>query len=272
MAKGSFILYGVPGTGKSTAALQTFQDALYIASSPNNAQFYKQWLQCPEGKASGKKLPKREMVLDMFSLTLDGKVYPQRQGVSQLQHLNANIKKVVDDCLDASAAGKPAPYNYVILDELGTFWARVFEEIKPTVLNREGKLDGLGAFNVAAKWSRDICNYMRQLLSVNVGLCVITHDQEPEKEKDRKGGPKLISQGVQRELCADFDGVLLALLEDPEVDINNPGAPKRSKRIWRVHGSQHHLSKLRGMPDEMFDTIHEWPLDRIIPAAGYQIS
>jgi len=262
--KGFFVIFGPPGAGKSTEAAATFPDAAYIMSSPNILQFYQNDY-LPAQKGSGLAMPRRVLCIDQYSI--DGKVEVLANGmpkpVSQKGTLEYYLDMIVARSLVAHGKGEPLPWRNLVIDEVGTFWSRVHAEIEPTILTRSGAIDTRGAYGVLGKWSRARTDYLRQLLVCGMNVVLVGHDQEPDPQAEKKGGPKFPTQQIMRELCADADGVLYRGFEDREV-----GQP--SARVWLAHGRQNWLSKLRGMPDRMFAEIKDWPLKRIITTAGFE--
>lgn len=264
--KGFFLLFGPPGGGKSTEAAATFPESIYLMSSPNILQFYEEeYLKTPEAKARNLRMPKRVLCIDKFSIDKKIELLPNGmpKPVAQKSALEQYIDQVVVRAMQAYAKGEPPPWRNLIIDEVGTFWSRVFEEIAPTILTRNGAIDTRGAFGATASWSRNRTDYLRQLLVCGMNVVLVGHDQEPDPQSEKKGGPKFPSQQIMREMCADADGVLLRGFEDREI-----GQP--SSRIWLVHGRQNWLSKIRGMPDSKFAEVKDWPLHKIIESSGFE--
>ena len=260
--KGFFVLFGPPGVGKSTEAAATFPESIYLQSSPNLLKFYENEFSKTHPEL---KMPKRVAVIDKFSL--DGKVEVLGNGmprpVPQKATLDGFIDQIVNRSLVAHGHGEPPPWRNVVIDEVGTFWSRVHEEIEPTVTTRSGAIDTRGAYGVLARWSRNRIDYLRQLLVCGMNVVFVGHDQEPDPSQDRKGGPKLPSQQIMREICADADGVLLRGYEDRE--IGQPAA-----RVWLAHGRQNWITKVRGLPDTLYAEMKNWPLRKIIESAGFE--
>ncbi|APU88857.1 hypothetical protein Rctr197k_026 [Virus Rctr197k] len=264
--KGLFILFGPPGGGKSTEAAATFPESIYLMSSPNILQFYENnYLTTPEAKARSLKMPKRVLCIDQFSI--DGKVEKLPNGlpkpVAQKATLETYLDQVVVRALQTKSENQPPPWKNLIIDETGTFWSRVHMEIEPTVTTRSGAVDTRGGYGVLARWSRNRVDYLRQLLVCGMNVVFVGHDQEPDPTQERKGGPKMPSQGVMREMCADADAVLLRGFEDREI-----GQP--SARVWLAHGRQNWITKIRGLPDSMFTQIKDWSLHQLVTNAGFE--
>ena len=265
-AKGLFVIFGPPGASKSTEAAATFQDSLYITSAKNGLQYYtNDFIKTPYAKERKLTLPRRELCIDIFNV--DNKV-DIRDGVMQrfsqkqaLEHYVINL--ALRQALLAKSEGKAPPWKNLVIDEAGTFWVRVFEEIVPTCLNKAGVVDTLKGFGKLGEWSNYFVNHLRQFLFADMNVCLVAHAQEPDPSSDKKGAPKFPSQGVAHQICADADGVLYRGFEDREIG-------KPSNRIWLAHGRQNWLSKMRGLPDHRFGEIKDWPLSQILREAGFE--
>lgn len=296
--KGYFLIYGPPGGGKSFAAAKTFPNSLSILSAPNNQHFYYQWLQLPAGKASGKGLPKRVIVLDKYAM-MDSGIPPGEFGsftrprimvgpdqlpipFPQKQTFEGLLMQVARKSLYERAAGLPLTYQNVIIDEGGALWQRIFIEISATSFTKEGRHNPLGAYNLGETWSVQCVDLFRAIVMAGLNVVVVAHDKDPEPEKDKQGGPKFFSQAVMKQMTADSDGNFYRYVEDqkpPVIDMTaDPAvvaaaiaAAKRMppKRLWRVYLSEHRESKLRGIPDEMMDQVREMDLEQIIPLSGF---
>lgn len=257
--KGVHILFGAPGSGKSTEAACAYQKALYVKSSPNVLQFYENNLSLWPGKV----MPKTHLI-DTFmigdKIILDPKTQmPARQ--QQWPALIAATLQIMQRSFAAFAAKQPPPYEYLVFDEMGTFMQRVFEEISPTIMNEKGdKIDTRKAFGVLAAMFRDWTDHLRQLPNVGVGVGLVFHDQDPEP--DKKGGPKCPSQNIMKQMCADVDGVFLRTVRDLDLGLAR-------ERIWRVHASQNSLCKIRGIPDSDAAAIEKMNLEQILEKSGY---
>lgn len=268
--KGVIVLFGDPGGGKTTAGLETFPGSLYYGTGVNGAQFFHtQRGRSPE-YAKQNLPPAREFVVDMFSdngkVTLDAERMPIRLNhkLTYENYLRALIKKAGAE----HETGAALTYRNFIVDELGTLYQRVYEDIVPTSISpRTGKVDTLGAWNLLTKWSMEIHGYYRYLNTLGLNVVCIAHNTDPDGEK--KGGPKLPSQGVQKLVTQESDMVLQRIVRDAPVDVENPSASSKAPlRLWTAFASEHWNAKNRGIPDEMLGEIATWKLDRIVRFAG----
>ena len=264
--KGGFIYFCPPGTGKSTEARTAHQNAIVLETGANNGLYYDRWLLSETGKASGCKPVKKTILLDTYSfggkVSLDPNGHPAP--VSQISSFEMFAQQITSKCLSENASGQPLTYSNVIVDEVGTLWQRVFDELLAQSVTDKGKIDSRAAYGLVSTWSRRILDLLRNVVAAGANLILIAHDQEPDG--DRKGGPQFPSQRVMRQITSDMDGVLLrVLLEGGGID----GA-KTSKRIWRAHASNSWVSKLRGLPDTSYAQLESMSLVDILREAGYE--
>jgi hypothetical protein len=292
---GYFNIYGPAGGGKSTEVAKSFPQSLHIASSKNVLHFYRRWLMSPEGQASGKQLPYREIMLgenaiiDSWSTDrdADGNVKPQitigADGLAMPIPQKVTIEQMLMDtarrALGESAAGQPLTYRNFIFDEAGEFFSRVYDEIEPYCLTENNKIDTRKAFGLLNKWTLWVIKQIQQMLLAGMNVVFVTHEGEPEPAKGKKGGPKFPSKGIMSKLSAVSEGTIMREVEEEQVvldlsaDATQP-VPKREgdliKRIWIVHLSQNWLSKLRGIPDSMYEEVKTMELEDIIRFAGFE--
>lgn len=295
--KGIVIPFGPPGGGKTTEALKTFQGSLLIASSENNAHFYKQLLRTNDPQVAGMGPPRRELVYDLFAnidswdpnKDADGNPIPQIQmgdgglpvPLSTKLRLEQTFHSIATKALAEKASGQPLTYRNLIIDEAGTFWARVFEETVPTCVTQAGKIDTRAAYGVMASWSRYQINLLKAACMAGMNVVLVAHDGDPDPGTGKKGGPKFPSKAIMSELCALAEVVAMREIEDAAsaVDLGadaNPAAlaavkkNEGPKRLWRVHGTQNWLSKIRGVPDSMFEQVKTMELADILRLAGFE--
>jgi hypothetical protein len=273
--KGFFVLFGAPGTWKTTEALMTFQDSLYLASADGLTQFYDVWLKTPEGASSGKRPPKKIVVVDQYSIN-GAPVRFDAQGamipIPQKETFEQAIIDVTKVLSNDRAAGKPPTFPNIIVDEGSVYWERFFVELKHEMtigrdmLGRpiEKNADGRAHHHGLQIWTREVIDRFRTVVSMGANLVVVCHDVEPDGQK--KGGPSMPNQKVSRILGADSHGALLAGFEDEGLGMSGNG----SKHTWDVFASKQWTSKIRGIPASRFKEIRFWPLERIIREADFE--
>lgn len=261
--KGLFVIFGVPKSGKSTEAASALQDSLYIMSDPNLLHFYETWLlKSPQG--AGLAMPKRQLVIDAYSV--DGMPQFDEHGnlcaIPQKDTLEKYLGMAVGRALQAKAAGQPPPWRNLVIDEAGTFWARVYSEILPTCFTKKGELNPLAAHGQIIDWTIKILDLVRQVRVCGMNVCVVAHDQEPDPQNDKKGGPKFPNQSVMRTFAAQADGVFRRAFED-----RDPMSP--SARIWEIHGKQNWMTGTRGMPDTAFTAVRDASFAKVLEMNGF---
>lgn len=292
--KGYFILAGPPGGGKSFEALRTFQGSFMFRSAVNNTHYYETWLNTAEGMASGAAMPTRIVTIDRSIITdskdpkfrqVAPKINGVRTSIPQQQWFEWYLNELVDLCTDEFSRDVPLTYRNVIIDEGGTFWARIFNEIQPRCFSKKGTPDPLKAYNEIEKWSMYIVDLIRQLPQFGVNVALVAHDKDPDPENEKQGGAKFPSQAVMKQMGADADGILLRMLEAEHVELNLGTTPEEAaammqavtaakkapdKRIWIAYASHNWQSKLRGLPDTAFSLIRHMALRDILPMAGFE--
>lgn len=265
--KGIIVLFGDPGGGKTTAALETFPGSLVYSTGLNGTQFFTSQRTRDPAYAAMYPPPTREIVVDMFSndgnIVTDAEGMPVRPNhkVVYEQYLRALIKRSTQDRNER----KPLTYRNFIVDEIGTLYQRIYEDVLPTSINKSGKVDPLGAWNLLLKWSMEVQGYYRYLNTLGLNVVLVAHNTDPDGE--RKGGPKMPSQGVQKLVTQESDMVLQRVVKDPvaAVDLDNPTVTKKTpRRLWTAFASERWNAKNRGLPDDMLETVAEWPLGQIV--------
>jgi hypothetical protein len=269
--KGVIVLFGDPGGGKTTAALESFSGALVYSTGLNSSQFFMSQRERDPEYAKAHPPPAREVVVDMFSndgnITTDAEGMPLRlhHKMTFEHYLRALIKRATQDRNEK----KPLTYRNLVVDEIGTLYQRVYEDVLPTALNKSGKPDPLGAWNLLLKWAMEIQGYYRYLNTLGLNVVLVAHNTDPDGEK--KGGPKMPSQGVQKLVTQESDMVLQRIVRDPvvAVDLENATAAKKGpRRLWTAFASERWNAKNRGLPDSMLETVADWPLSEIVRYAG----
>lgn len=264
--KGFFVLFGAPGTWKSTEALATFPDALYIASSVGLDQFYTHVLMgSAAGQAAGLRPPKKIVVLDQYAinggpLKFDTKGdmirVPQRETFEQL------VMKVTKQLDEDKQAGRGPTFRNIIIDEASVFWDRFFLEAAAEC-SKAGNNDGRAHHQAIQVWTRQVIDRFRTVLSMGANLVAVAHDVEPDGKK--KGGPQMPNNRTSRIFGADSHMALLSDFEDGGLLSSGP-----SQHVWRAFASKSMTSKVRGISADRFDEIKSWPLAKIVQEAGFQ--
>lgn len=219
-SKGLFVVFGAVGASKSTEVMTAFQDAFLISTRPNQIAFYKQWLVSEEGKASGKRLPTREVVLDAYAvdgqMTIDPRTglpihVPQK---ATLEYLISEImKKAVAERAQILAGKLARPtYRNLVIDEAGTFWERIFAEIAPLAMTKDGRPDGFRAYGIMNEWTLAITEFLRQFTWCGMNVCLVCHDRDPSS--GRKGGANVVSENIGKKMTAASDGALMRVIVD----------------------------------------------------------
>lgn len=278
MSKPFIVVCGSPGTGKSTEVLKAFQDSLCLLSAPNNMHYFKKLHQ--RGKLEGYRPPKKIKLIDAFnmgttkedySFDIQSKASFDEEGnlvpIPQKENLEATVFTVMKKSMEAMNNGEPPPYSNLIMDECGTFWQRVFDEIaaSPECRTSAGKQDTRQAYGLIGTWSMKMTNWMRQLVQCNVGVALVLHDRDPDG--DKKGGPKTPGKASADQLCSDADGVIQRVMQDPPV-----GSEEKAKRIWCATAGEKWNRKLRGLEPEDEEVIAEMPLQDILTdLAGFDL-
>lgn len=238
--KGLFVLFGPVGASKSTEAMTCFQNALLLSTRPNQIGFFRQWLLTEEGRASGKRLPVREIVIDAYAL--DGEMtfgpnglpLPVPQRAMFEYYVLLAIQKIASEWQLFRAGKLAAPtYRNLVIDEAGTFWERIFEEVAPTITTKDGRADPRRAYGAMNGWTLRITELLRQLVHCGANVCLVTHDRDPDAAEGRKGGPNVISDNIGRKIASAADGVLMRVIVDkphggippPPPAPGAPGAP-----------------------------------------------
>lgn len=271
---------GAIGTGKSTEALRTFQDSYYISNKDNNHHYFKKWLRT-KGAESGLKLPKKVNLIDVYQTGVSKEDYSdelnltpikfelqsdgtkKRIRVSQQAALEAKLDLLLAQATDLYEKGEPQKYKHVIIDEMGTFINRVFDEIAPFYKTQNGQPNPLKSYPALGAWARGFTDIARQFTPLGIGVCLVFHDREPTEGK--KGGIDAPG-GIREQMARDSDGVIQRLMKDSDT----PGAP--AERWWCATASEQWHRKLVGLEPEDEPRIRSLDLKTILTEfAGYTV-
>lgn len=194
----------------------------------------------------------------------------------QIDELEKTILAVVNQSLDCAQKGEPVPYENIIIDEWGEFMDRVYSEILPTCLTKKGEINPLEAYSVCSDWMAKVLNWLKQLISCNVGVAIVCHDREPgqnQKGELRPGGPKAPSAGMAYRMVGMADGAIQRFMQDPTYGAKDAnGKPMKPKRLWRVTATEQWNVGLRGIEPEEEELCAEKELyDILVEHAGFSL-
>lgn len=294
------VICGAPGTGKSTEAFKTFQNSYAILTSPTNAHYYATLIK--KGKLEGTRYrpPKRTKLLSKEATgasqeyqwlkvgdakstmakaetQADGSLIliPDPTGdkiipVNQIDELEKVLLTLKAKCVSAVSRGEAPPYSNLLIDEFGEMLDRGHSEILPTSTTRNGQIDTRAAYGITAEWSDRIVDWMKELISCDVGVCLVMHDREPEAGK--KGGPRAVSANIGRKICAKADIVIQRYMKDPSPgEKDEKGNLKRSQYLWSASASEQWERKCRGLEPEDAERIGPMELSEIVKLAGFDM-
>lgn len=263
---GRFLLGDFTITHNTSQALWTFQDALYIASSPNLDQYYTHvMLNSPEAKAAGKKPLSNVFVLDQYSMnggppTIDPKTndmakIPQRATLEQI------VTEVTMQLAHDRAAGRPPSVRNIIIDEATVFWERFFIEIAADMIAK-GNGNGQAHHQALQVWTRQVIDRFRTVVSNGANLICLAHGIGASPETMRASFPNQRTADI---FVADAHGALISTFEPRAIGDKTP-----PKHIWQLFATEKSSSKMRGIPNERFAEMRTWSLERIIVEAGFE--
>jgi hypothetical protein len=265
--KGFYILFGPPGTWKTTEALKTFQGSIYIGSAVGNDQMYQELIKTPQASAKGWTAPK-VVTVDAYSINGADPAFDQNGNMLRIP-LRVTLYQIMGDIIRAlvmdRSAGKPIRYRNVIIDEVTAFWDRLFTEVRlemlhPTTPGVKANKDGRAHYGELGSWTRDFIDYARTVLSLGANLIAIAHDREPEDGK--QGGPMMPSARTMKMVCHDAHIVARR-------SASGGGMDTAAKLGWHVFISEAWSCKARGIPAEMFDQVKDYELDELVRRCGF---
>ena len=276
--KGFFVLFGPAGSAKTTEALKTFQNALYLCSAEGLSQYFDVWLETPEGRASGVKPPKHIVTIDQYSLNGSPiRVDAKRQMIKipQKETFEDAIVDVTLALSDDRAAGRPPRFPNVIIDEASVFWDRFFIELKAEMsvgrdmkgnqIEKNG--DGRAQHGALQVWTRQVIDRFRTVISMGANLVAVCHDQEPELAQNgsmKRGGALMPNQRVAKIFAADAHMALLSGWEEGSLTSNEV------KHVWLAHASKSWNSKARGISHQRLEELKYNPLVDIVREAHFE--
>jgi hypothetical protein len=300
MVKPFAVVCGAPGTGKSTETFKAFQNAYAILSSANNAHYYAtllkkgkldgtrfrppkktkliskeatgasaeyQWLKVGDAKST---FARAEPQVDGTSILIPDPTGDKILPVPQRQELEKILLTLKAKCIAAVSKGEAPPYDNLIIDEFGEMLDRGHSEIIPESVTKKGDIDTRAAYGTTGEWSDMIVDWARELISCNVGVCLVMHDREPEGVK--KGGPRGPSANIGRKICAKADIVIQRYMKDPPPGAkDDKGVLLKPQYLWNAQASEQWERKCRGLDPEDMDRIGPMELFDIIKLSGYDM-
>ena len=237
------MLYGPPKVGKTTSAMQAFNDALYIGSSPTGLRGYASWYdyklategpdavayyRAPRGAWHEGGIARRTLTeyLDdgvtlsdnwtWFRLFFETKYIP-----------NVTLSPDHPDHW---------PFRGVIIDEFSTFLRRILVNMQDS---DDFKVDkgGRKIINNFAIYPalKKFVAWLAQVVRVTkLPVVLICHEQPPKYDEEKgsrtfgqlkyKGGPNMPIGALIEQVCAECDVILRAMLEEPKLDLMGDGS------------------------------------------------
>lgn len=264
------VLYGAPGTGKSTEMARAFNKVLYVQSSPTILHAYADFMQ--KNPKLGLKMPQR--------VTFDEKLVALSEN-SPTKALVNIITTYIGSC-----DSNQCPYEGIVFDEWSTILERVFAELRT---DPWGKFKGRnGSFNIFAA-----IDYFKSIHRAALSIArrtrrmvgFISHYQGPRYDEEEgsptrgklkwPGGPKM-PQGASDqvvELCAEADVVVQMTVKEPGLSLDG-SASKAGARVFQTQLDNAWFRKVRGFgiaPEEPLDIETGKGLRELLKLAGYPV-
>lgn len=248
----SILIYAPSGAGKSTAVARSFQNLLWLVSSPTVLRPYASWLRDNKEEAEklGLKMPAMKVI-----------PYYDKDGKTKLDNRDM-IRQIIWRYCDSVKAGT-CPYKGLVLDEYSSFMARVYENLRADP--QFGK-NVFGAINEIKTWNSWICSFPR---ITNHALVLISHEAEPRYEEDEnaptfgklkyRGGPQCVVGTEIQKMAAEADVVL-------RIQIKKQGSTVKRSFVTELDPS--YVAKFRDFsikPEEDLD------LRSLLQRAGYKL-
>lgn len=223
----STIIYGPPGSGKSSSMAHAFQNALFILSNRTVLDSYDSWYAPAKTKweadpnNKGKPFPfKTHAQLAKKTLKTPDEMRAANTNTWQ------TVSIIVQAFIDASAQGTN-PYEGLIFDEWPEICARIHEDMKtdPKFLNRNGKVNPFDVIDALKSYHRWIFTVPR-VAGKMIGL--VCHAQPPKYfdpddetipvdqrgKLQYKGGPTMPFGKLVEQVCAAAEVVLHLTVKD----------------------------------------------------------
>lgn len=299
--KGIFVLQGRMASGKTTQALETFQDCLYIGSAVNQDQFYEEWL-----RPRHKELKPIKMRHEIGAYSVNGgpiKVERTRDGKRRMVKVEAReaLEDVIDEATIALAAGK-APFKNLIIDEVTVFWDRVFLEIANEMnlgLNGQPQnRDSRSWYGALSSWTRQVVDRLGTAPQYGANVVLIGGNKLPDGGKvggiavpgrgamtifghAAHGYFERVIEGEKKTAASALDiladaGKKIESVEQIEAAEKSAEATQAQdeeygrRRVWIIHATAKQDAKARGIPESEFESMKDKHLREIVQAMGFE--
>lgn len=266
----SLVVYGEPGTGKSTEMARAFPGVMYVQSSPTILHAYADYAK--KHPELGWQVPIR-VTFDDVVKSLGGSP-------------TGALVSIIDTYIKSCDLPQP-PFKGIVFDEWNTILERVFAELKTDPWGKfKGRGGGLNIFAVFDYFK----SIHRSALSISrrtrrmVGF--VAHHQTPKWDEDENsqtrgqlkwaGGPKM-PMGLSdqmAELCAEADIVVQLVVRAPGAALSLDGKPPPTEvqRVFLTQADPKWFRKVRGFgvaAEEVLDLAKQQGLRELVERAGY---
>lgn len=194
--------------------------------------------------------------------------------IDQRKTVEMTVNAILMKTIDEVSAGRPPPFSYVIIDEIGELGDRIVQEcaLSEECLTDKGKFNHFAPFNMAEAWMLGLFAKLKQLLTYGVGVIVTAHVTPPKynlKGQLEKGGARIVSPSCSNKLARIVDGTIQIMLIDQGSD--SSGNPQPSLRVKRLSASEQWNIGLRGMRAQDESRAASLTLSDVMFLADYDI-
>lgn len=271
MAKKPFIiLAGEPGLWKSSEAQVAFQRNWTVKTGEDVLHYYEHEI-VPNNPNC--VMPVKQTLIDEYGV--NGQYQYDASGMPIPIKISTTIESMLTAALRAGSLakekGEPPPFEHVVIDEIGELFDWLFEELARSARTADGGTDTRKAYGKLNTWTGKFSDMCKRLKTVNIGVCMVGHNSDPDPESRRVGGIKLPSNPSAKKLTAKADGLLMRRVLDKD-DPEDIAAPKRAHVFWECRPSQFQAAKMRGLKPADVERIEDMSLQEIITVAGWDLS